>query len=86
MRSPVTPTPRPALRRETLRESLPAALASLRGRRAGDIPPGDIDDYVALRWLEWHGGTLRATVVGENIRQQLVHRTAAAVSGAAATR
>ena len=40
-------------------------------RRAGEIDAGYIDDYVALNWLEWNGGTLRLTVTGENIRKQL---------------
>lgn len=77
----MTPRPKPALRRETLREALPAALTLLHRRRAGDIAPGYIDDYVALRWLEWHGGSLRVTVVGENICQQLLHRGLAADTG-----
>ncbi len=69
---------KPALRREILREALPASLALLHRRRASEIAPGYIDDYVALRWLEWHGGSLRITVVGENICQQLSHRSAPA--------
>jgi hypothetical protein len=67
--------PTPTLRREALREALPASLSLLYRRRASEIAPGYIDDYVALRWLEWHGGNLRVTVVGENICQQLVHRS-----------
>lgn len=67
----MTHRPEPTLRRDILREALPASLALLHRRRAGEIAPGYIDDYVALRWLEWHGGSLRVTVVGENICQQL---------------
>lgn len=43
----------------------------LHGRRAAEIGPGFIDDYVALNWLEWNGGSLRLTVTGDNIRKQL---------------
>ncbi|MDY0746414.1 hypothetical protein SNE35_18015 [Paucibacter sp. R3-3] len=39
--------------------------------RASEIPAGYIDDYVALDWLEWHGGSLQLTIVGKNIMQQL---------------
>lgn len=48
----------------------------LHRRRARDIPAGYIDDYVALRWLAWHGGGLRVTSTGENICRQM--RSAAA--------
>jgi hypothetical protein len=58
-------------RRGALRKSLPSSVAMLGGRRACDIPAGYIDDYVALDWLEWHGGTLRLTIVGENILRDL---------------
>lgn len=54
-------------RRGALRKALPSSVAMLGRRRACDIPPGYIDDYVALDWLEWHGGNLRLTTVGENI-------------------
>ncbi|HLL20407.1 MAG TPA: hypothetical protein VK439_16630 [Rubrivivax sp.] len=43
----------------------------LKQRRAAEIDPGFIDDYVALNWLEWNGGGLRLTVTGENICRQL---------------
>lgn len=71
----MTQLQKPALRRETLREALPASLALLHRRRASEIAPGYIDDYVALRWLDWHGGSLRVTVVGENICRQLSDRS-----------
>lgn len=70
----MTSTHQPALRREHLREALPGAVDMLRRRRASEIAPGYIDDYVALRWLEWHGGGLRVTVVGENVCRQLALR------------
>lgn len=72
------PAPNPAFRRETLRDALPAAVDLLHRRRARDIAPGYIDDYVALRWLEWHGGGLRVTVVGENLCRQLALQEAPA--------
>jgi hypothetical protein len=53
--------------REVLRSALQAAVDSLYRRRASEIPEGYIDDYVALNWLEWHGGSLRLTPTGENI-------------------
>jgi hypothetical protein len=62
---------RPTLRREDLLSALLATVTLLERRRAGEIADGYIDDYVALNWLEWNGGTLRLTVTGDNIRKQL---------------
>jgi len=56
---------------QALRNALLSSIDSLHRRRAADIPNGFIDDYVTLQWLEWHGGGLRLTAVGENIRKQL---------------
>ncbi|HLL11465.1 MAG TPA: hypothetical protein VEZ89_08460 [Rubrivivax sp.] len=61
----------PALRRDSLRESLLATVDLLKQRRAAEIDPVFIDEYVALNWLEWNGGGLRLTVTGENICRQL---------------
>lgn len=61
------------LRRESLRDALPACVDLLRLRRASEIEAGYIEDYVALDWLEWHAGSLRLTVVGENIHRQVTH-------------
>ena len=61
----------PTLRPEDLRGALLATVNLLQHRRAGEIDAGYIDDYVALNWLEWNGGTLRLTVTGDNIRKQL---------------
>ena len=66
----------PALRRDNLRESLLATVDLLKRRRAAEIDPGFIDDYVALNWLEWNGGGLKLTVTGENICRQLAARLA----------
>ena len=57
-------------RRETLRETLPITVSLLKQHRAGEIDAGDIDDYVALNWLEWNGGSLRLTVTGDNVCRQ----------------
>ena len=57
--------------RDTLRAYLLTAVDLLRARRARDIPEKFIDSYVAMSWLEWHGGSLRLTTVGENICAQL---------------
>ena len=69
------PTPTLALAegpsQETLRQALLATRDMLKRRRAADIPEGFIDEYVRLRWLEWYGGALRLTLVGENICKQL---------------
>jgi len=62
----------PDARREALRDALLSTRDLLGRHRAADIPEGYIDDYVALNWLEWHGGWLRVTPTGENICKQLV--------------
>ena len=54
-----------------LRNALLATVDLLRRRRASEIPDGYIDGYVALDWLEWHGGGLRLTVTGSNVCRQL---------------
>ena len=66
----------PPLRREALRDGLLACVDSLHRRRAGEIPEGYIEDYVSLDWLEWHGGSLRTTVVGDNVCRELSLRRA----------
>jgi len=59
-----------ALRKERLRLALPAAVELLRTRQAGMIAAREIDEFVALNWLEWHGGTLRLTVTGSHVCSQ----------------
>jgi hypothetical protein len=61
-------------RREALRAALPATADLLKRRRAAEISPADIDDYVAMNWLEWNGGGLRLTTTGDNVCKQLVPR------------
>ncbi len=64
----------PELRRQSLRDSLLSTVSLLKHRRAAEIDAGDIDDYVALNWLEWQGGSLKLTITGENICKQIVGR------------
>ena len=59
-----------AARKERLRLALPAAVELLRTRQAGLISAAEIEEFVALNWLEWHGGTLRLTVTGSNVCSQ----------------
>jgi hypothetical protein len=58
-------------RREALRGTLPDTVSLLKQHRAGEIAEVDIDDYVALNWLEWNGGSLQLTVTGDNVCKQL---------------
>ena len=62
--------------REALRAALPATVDMLHRRRASEIPDGYIDAYVALHWLEWHGGGLRVTATGQNVCRQLLSHAA----------
>jgi hypothetical protein len=66
----------PSLRREALRDALLSTVDALARRRAGDIADGTIDDYVALRWLEWNGGSLRLTEEGRSICSEVTARLA----------
>ena len=43
----------------------------LQQRHADRIDDSDIDAYVNLNWLEWHGGGLRLTITGRNVCAQL---------------
>ena len=61
----------PVSRREHLRLELLATVDSLQRRRADLVSEGFIEDYVALHWLEWNGGTLRLTVTGTNVCEQM---------------
>ena len=61
----------PVSRREQLRLELLATVDSLQRRRADLITAGFIEDYVALDWLEWNGGSLRLTVTGANMCEQM---------------
>ena len=67
-------------RQATLRATFAAAVDTLHRRRAAEIAQADIDGYVWLDWLEWHGGSLRLTPTGENICRQLRGELACATS------
>ena len=60
-----------APRRGALRSSLLDTVNLLKKRRAADIAPSDIDDYISLEWFEWNGGSLRLTDVGQNVCKQV---------------
>ena len=57
-------------RKERLRQALPAAAELLRTRQAGLIAAREIEEFIALNWLEWHGGSLKLTVTGSNVVSQ----------------
>ena len=57
-------------RKERLRLALPVAVELLRSRQAGLISATEIEEFVAMNWLEWHGGTLKLTVTGANVCSQ----------------
>ncbi len=61
-----------AERRERLRRGLPATVELLQNRQADRIDDADIDAYVSLNWLEWHGGGLRLTITGRNVCAQSI--------------
>lgn len=61
----------PTADRERLRQALPATVDRLLHRQADQIDDNDIDAYVKLNWLEWHGGGLRLTITGRNVCAQL---------------
>jgi len=60
-----------AARRDMLRDELLATVSLLKQRRAAEIAEGFVEDYVALHWMEWHGGSLRLTTTGENVCRHL---------------
>jgi hypothetical protein len=60
-----------AAARERLRQALPATVDLLNQRQADRIDDKDIDAYVKLNWLEWHGGGLRLTITGRNVCAQM---------------
>jgi len=60
-----------ASRRPDLQDKILQTVDLLNRRLASEIPSDDIDDYVALHWLEWNGGGLRLTTTGENVCSQM---------------
>jgi hypothetical protein len=61
-------------RHEVLRDALLDTVDLLQRRRADLVDDTFIDNYVALGWLEWHGGQLRVSALGSQICQQMSER------------
>jgi hypothetical protein len=59
-------------RRADLRDGWLENIERLRRCHASEIPEDFIDDYLAMSWLQWNGGALKLTELGENVRLQLV--------------
>jgi hypothetical protein len=59
------------MRREVLREQLLGTMDKLFQRRADLVGDGFIEDYLALRWLEWNGSSLRLTAAGDIMCEQM---------------
>ncbi|OUM01511.1 hypothetical protein A8M77_15995 [Variovorax sp. JS1663] len=70
MRPPAASAANEAAARERLRQALPATVELLKQRHADRIADADIEAYVTLNWLEWHGGGLRLTITGRNVCAQ----------------
>jgi hypothetical protein len=66
----------PRLRREALRDMLPTSVDALGRACVAALPAGYDDDYLALRWLEWHAGRLRITPAGSAVCRTLEGRRA----------
>lgn len=64
-------TPHAPTRTEALRHDLLATVDALQRRRADLVSESLIEQYVALYWLEWNGGSLQLTQTGKNICDQL---------------
>ncbi|NML16478.1 hypothetical protein [Azohydromonas caseinilytica] len=79
MKKPVHPPP--SSRHQVLLDGLPVTAKLLHQRQASDIPEGYVEDYLALDWLEWHGGTLRLTITGQNICRYAASRHAGDARG-----
>lgn len=69
MHRPFHSLPEPRL--EALRHTLLDTVDLLKKRRAADIAPTDMADYLTLEWFEWNGGNLRLTDVGQNVCKQV---------------
>lgn len=71
--------PAPIITEQTC-EAFAAAADALLQRRADRIPESAIDDFVALGWLNWHGGSLRITPLGQMALLRIRTRLTAAVA------
>lgn len=63
-----------AARCEVLSHQLPAAIASLWRRCAWEVPQRNLDDFVALGWMDWRGGALVLTPTGKVVHDKVVAR------------
>ena len=63
---------------EPLCEAFAAAADALTLRRASRIPQESIDDFIALGWMDWHGGSLRITPLGQMALSRIRNRLAEA--------
>ena len=59
-----TKKPAPTITEQTC-DAFASAADALLLRRANRIPEGDIDNFAALGWMDWHGGSLRVTPLGQ---------------------
>lgn len=69
-KAPVHTTPPPS-KTDELRNEFLATMDSLGRRRADLVREELIAGYVDLNWLEWNGGSLRLTVTGKNVCEQM---------------
>lgn len=60
-----------AERPDPMRAAFQHTVDVLTQRRADLLSPAMIEAYVNCDWLNWQGGSLKLTVVGENICAQL---------------
>jgi hypothetical protein len=61
-----------ASRRQALAQVLPLHIDMLAQRRAGEVPPGDVEGYLALGWMRWAAGRIVITPIGMRIRDGVV--------------
>ncbi len=74
-----TPKPAPTITEQTC-EAFAAAADALMVRRADRIQESDIDDFMALGWMDWYGGSLRITALGQMALLRIRTRLSAAVA------
>ena len=72
-------TPAPIITEQTC-EAFARAADALQLRRANRIAESDIDDFVGLCWMDWRGGALRITPLGQMALSRIRLRLNAAVA------
>ncbi len=65
---------------EQLCEAFVFASDALVRRRAGEIPDATIEEFIALGWMRWHGGSLQVTALGQMALMRISDRLAEAVA------